>query len=162
MKFKILSMLVILGFLSITPMIYMGKIDPLSWLDFDAGATDFVKLKAKTSKNLSSVVTDEKVKVYKWRDKNGVMQFSNVLPAGPPPGDADGSSKVEQLELNPNSNVVSAVNVPIRGKPEEVAQTESTNPYSMKGMKKVMQDAKGVEALLQQRHEQQQEMLKNH
>ena len=38
MKFKILSMLVTLGFLSIMPMIYMGKLDPLSWLDFDAGA----------------------------------------------------------------------------------------------------------------------------
>ncbi|NOQ90635.1 MAG: hypothetical protein GQ549_06795, partial [Gammaproteobacteria bacterium] len=59
MKFKILSMLVTLGFLSIMPMIYMGKVDPLSWLDFDAGATDFAKLKAKAPKNLSSVVTDE-------------------------------------------------------------------------------------------------------
>jgi len=151
-------MLVTLGILSIMPMIYMGKVDPLSWLDLGAGVDDFAKLKAKAPKNLSSVVTDEKVKVFKWRDKNGVMQFSNA----PPPGDADGDSNVEQLELNPNSNVVKAVKVPIKEEPEEVAQTESIQPYSMKGMKKVVQDAKGVEALLQKRHEQQQEMLNNH
>jgi hypothetical protein len=158
MKFKILSMLVTLGVLSIMPMIYMGKVDPLSWIDLDSGADDLAKLKAKAPKNLSSAVTDEKVKVFKWRDKNGVMQFSNV----PPPVDIDGDSNVEQLELNPNSNVMKAVEVPIKEEPKEVAQTESTSPYSMKGMKKVMQDTKGVEALLQKRHEAQQEMLNNH
>ncbi len=42
-----------------------------------------------------------------------------------------------------------------------MAKSESPNPYSIKGMKKVMNDAKGVESLLQNRHEEQQKMMNN-
>lgn len=155
MKLKILSMLVTLGILSVTPMIYMGKFDPMSFLSsgLDSGGSGFAKLKAKAPKNLSSVVTDEKVQVYKWRDENGVMQFSNT----PPPT----VSNAEKIVLDPNSNLVQAVKVPEKEQPEEVAQMKTPNPYSVKGMKKVMDDAKGVEGLLQQRHEDQQKMLNN-
>ncbi len=153
MKFKILSMLVTLGLLSVLPMIYMGKFDPMSFIDsgFKGGASEFTKLKAKAPKNLTNVVTDEKVQVYKWRDKNGVMQFSNT----PPPT----VSNAEKVELNPNSNIVKAVKVPEKEKSEEIAKTESPNPYSLKGMKKVMSDAKGIEDMLQKRHEGQQKMM---
>ena len=153
MKFKILSMLVILGILSVTPMIYMGKFDPLSFFDsgFSTGASEFEKLKAKAPKNLSSVVTDEKVQIYKWRDKNGVMQFSSTPPATG--GDA------EQVVLDPNSNLMQAVKVP--EKEAVVEEAESPNPYTVDGMKKVMDDAKGVEEMLQQRFDGQQKMLKD-
>jgi hypothetical protein len=155
MKFKIISMLVTLGILSVTPMIYMGKFDPLSFIDsgFSSGATDFEKLKAKAPENLSSVVTDKKVQVYKWRDKHGVMQFSNMPPS------ADGH--VEQVVLDPDSNLIQAVKVPEKEEPKKIAVTESPNPYSIKGMKKVMDDVRGVEDMLQQRHEEQQKMLNN-
>ena len=33
MKFKIFTMLVTLGILSVIPMIYMGKFDPMSFFD---------------------------------------------------------------------------------------------------------------------------------
>jgi len=33
------------------------------------------------------------------------------------------------------------------------------NPYSVKGMKKVMDDARGIEQMLQKRHEDQQKMI---
>jgi len=153
MKFKILAMLVILGILSVTPMIYMGKFDPMSFIDsgWSNGASEFSKLKAKAPKNLTSVVTDKKVEVYKWRDKNGVMQFSNTPPA-------DGG-RSEQVVLDPNKNLVKAVKVPVKEKSEEKVKTESPSPYSVKGMKKAMNDAKGVEELLQKRHEEQQKML---
>ncbi len=152
MKFKIFSMLVILGVLSVMPMIYMGKFDPLSFIDsgLSKGGSEFEKLKAKAPKNLSNVVTDEKVQIYKWRDDNGVMQFSSTPP---PTGGA-----AEQVVLDPNSNLMQAVKVPEEVKPE--VETESPNPYSVKGMKKVMDDARGVEEMLQQRHEGQQQMLK--
>jgi hypothetical protein len=42
-----------------------------------------------------------------------------------------------------------------------VVKTESVSPYSVSGMKKVMDDAKGVEQVLQQRHEEQQQMMEN-
>jgi len=156
MKLKILAMLVTLGILSVTPMIYMGKFDPMSFLSsgLDSGGSGFAKLKAKAPKNLSSVVTDERVQVYKWRDENGVMQFSNT----PPPTVSD----AEKIVLDPNSNLVQAVKVPEKEQPNEVAQMKTPSPYSVKGMKKVMDDAKGVEGLLQQRHEDQQKMLDNH
>jgi hypothetical protein len=153
MKFKILSMLVTLGMMLVIPMIYMGKFDPASF--FDSGLSnalpDFDKLKAKASKNLSHAVTDEKVQVYKWRDKNGVMQFSSTPPV-------DGSA-AEQVVLKPNDNVVQAVKVPEKETASAAVSSEMPNPYSIKGMKKVMDDAKGVEKLLQDRHEQQQKML---
>jgi hypothetical protein len=155
MKFKILSMLVILGILSVTPMIYMGEFDPLSFIDsgFETGSSEFKKLKAKAPKNLTSVVSDEKVQVYKWRDENGVMQFSNTPPLS--------GGNAEQVVLNPNSNLVQAVKVPEKEAPEEVAKTESPNPYSVKGMKKVMDDARGVEGMLRKRHEEQQKAYNN-
>jgi len=148
MKFKIFTMLIILGVLSVMPMIYMGKFDPMSFID---DVSDFKNIKAKVPKNLTSVVTDKKVEVYKWRDKNGVMQFSNT----PPP---DGGN-AEQVLLDPNKNLVTAVKVPVKEESEEKLKTESPGPYSVKGMKKAMNDAKGVEELLQKRHEEQQKML---
>lgn len=155
MKFKIFTMLVTLGILSVTPMIYMGKFDPMAFFDssISKGTSEFKNLKARAPKSLSNVVTDKKVQVYKWRDENGIMQFSNTPP--PTGGDA------EKMELNPNKNIVQAVKVPEKEESEEVAKMESPNPYSVKGMKKVMNDAKGVEALLQKRHEEQQKMMNN-
>ena len=155
MKFKIFSMLVILGVVSVMPMIYMGKFDPLSFLEsgFSKGGSEFTKLKAKAPKNLSNAVSDEKVQVYKWRDEHGVMQFSNTPP---PTGDA-----VEQVVLDPNHNLMQAVKVPEEVEVKQQVEAESPNPYSVKGMKKVVDDAKGVEQLLQQRHESQQQMLKD-
>lgn len=147
-------MLVILGILSVTPMIYMGKFDPMAYLSsgLSNGSTEFNKLKAKAPKNLTNVVSDEKVQVYKWRDENGVMQFSNT----PPPT----GSGAEQVELDPNSNLMQAVKVPEeKEEPAEMAKVESPSPYSVKGMKKAVDDAKGIEQLLQQRHEDQRKMM---
>jgi hypothetical protein len=154
-------MLVILTVISVMPMIYMGKFNPMETIDsmLSSGSSEFKKLKAKTPQGLAgvvsaSVVSDEKVKVYKWRDKNGVMQFSNTPPV-------DGGS-AEQIEVNANRNVVDAVKIPPPEKSEEkVADTAAPSPYSVNGMKKVMNDAKGVEQLLQQRHEDQQKTLNN-
>ena len=155
MKFKILSMLIILGILSVVPMIYMGKFDPLalidSGLEVDLGASG---LNEKGVKNLSNVVTDEKVQVYRWRDPNGVMQFSNV----PPPTVTD----AEQIVLDPNSNMLQAVKTAETEEPKRVENTGSPNPYSIEGMKKVMGDAKGIEQLLQNRHEEQQKTLNSY
>jgi hypothetical protein len=153
MKFKIFTMLVILGILSVTPMIYMGKFDPMAFIDdgMDNGASGFQKLKAKAPKNMTSVVTNEKVQVYKWRDEHGVMQFSNT----PPPT----VTNAQRIELNPDKNVIQAVKIPEKAaEPKAVVATEAPNPYSVRGMKKVMDDARGVEDLLKKREEEQRRM----
>ena len=156
MKMKIFSMLIILGIMSVTPMIYMGKFNPLEFLGsgFSSGASEFENLKAKAPRNLTNVVTDEKVQVYKWRDKNGVMQFGNT----PPPT----VRNAERVELNPNSNVVKAVKVPVvEEKPVASTDVVKPGPYSVRGMKKVMDDARGVEQMLQQSHDQRTKALNN-
>ncbi len=156
MKLKILFMLITLGILSVTPMIYMGKFDPMAFFDtgLSKGASEFERLKAKAPKNLSSVVSDKKIQVYRWRDEHGVMQFSNA----PPPT----VSNAQRVELNPNNNLVKAIKVPVKEeKPARARQTEMPNPYSVKGMKKVMDDARGIEDMLQKRHEEQQKMMNN-
>lgn len=158
MKLKIFSLLVILGVMSVTPMIYMGKFDPLSLIDsvMNGGVSNFEKLKAKAPVNLKNAVTDEKVQVYKWRDEHGIMQFSNTPPAS--------IGNAQLVELNPNSNVVEAVKVPVKEKRNEAESAPAvkvSSPYSVKGMKKVMDDAKGIEDMLQQRHEEQQKLMNN-
>jgi hypothetical protein len=152
MKFKIFSMLFILGVISVLPMIYMGQFDPLGLITgFNNKSSERAKLGAKAPENMRNVVTDKKVQVYKWRDKNGVMQFSTT----PPPGLAN----TEQLELNPNSNLMQAVKSHIKEEQNLVVQAESPNPYTVQGMKKVMDDARGVEELLRKRQQEQQSMI---
>ena len=155
MKFKIFTMLVTLGILSVVPMIYMGKFDPMAFFDssLSKGVSEFKDLKAKVPNSLTSGVTDKKVQIYKWRDKNGIMQFSNT----PPPT----VTNAESVLVDPNNNLVKAIKIPEKEEPKEVVKTESPSPYSVKGMKKVMNDAKGVEALLQKRQEEQQKMMNN-
>ena len=155
MKFKIFMMLITLGILSITPMIYMGKFDPMSFIGsgLKTGESTFEKLKAKAPKNISNVTTDEKVQVYRWRDEHGVMQFSNTRPL---------EGGAEKIELNPNENIIQAVKVPVEEVAEkEVVKSEAPNPYSVKGAKKVMDDARGVEDLLRKSHEDRQKMMNN-
>jgi len=158
MKLKLILISIGLVVLSIAPMIIMGKIDPMAYFDsgIDKGVSSFNKLKASAPKNLSSVMSKDKIKIYRWRDKNGVMQFSNV----PPPTDR----KVERVDVDPNSNLMQAVKVPIKevavvsskkGKP---AKMES--PYSVKGAKKILEEARGIKGQLKRRQEQQQQAFK--
>jgi hypothetical protein len=143
--------------MTVTPMIYMGKFDPMSFLEngLDSGVSDFKKLQAEVPKNLTNTSVDEKIQVYKWRDEHGVMQFSNT-----PPPTAGGA---ELVELNPNSNVIQAVKVPKKeeAKASIAATTSAPAPYSIKGMKKVMNEAKGVGEMLQKRHQEQQNIMNN-
>jgi hypothetical protein len=154
MKLKIVSMLIILAVLSVMPMIYMGKFDPSALvsaddeLDFDLG-----RFLSSVFKKGSDVVVDKEVQVYKWRDQDGVMQFSSK----PPPD----THNAEQIVLHPDSNVVQAVKPSEKESVQPVAKAENlaATPYSIKGMKKVVDDAKGIEEMLQQRDEQQRKIL---
>ncbi len=133
MKFKIILMLITLGLFSVLPMIYMGKFDPMGFID--SGLKSDIGFNGsgnRAVKNLSNVVTDEKVQVYKWRDQNGAIQFSSE----PPPTVID----AELLVLDPNSNLVQAVKVPKQAELKAVVETEAPNLYTMEGMKRVMDE----------------------
>ncbi|HEB81314.1 MAG TPA: DUF4124 domain-containing protein [Gammaproteobacteria bacterium] len=153
MKLKIFTMLVILGLLAVTPMIYMGRFDPMAV--FDGGVSRLEKLKAKAPKNLTSVVTDKKVQVYQWRDQNGILQYSNTPPVG---------ITAKQVTLSPDKNVIQSTRVT----PAKVdvrngaSSTDITRPYSVSGMKQVMEDARNVEQVLKKSHEDRQKMLRRY
>ncbi|HHO59734.1 MAG TPA: DUF4124 domain-containing protein [Thiotrichales bacterium] len=155
MKFKIFSMLGTLTVLAILPLIYMGKINPMALFNGDALNTDrlgseFSKLKRKVSGSSAENVT-----VYKWKDAHGTTQFGSN-----PPADA---VDIQTLSINQNKNIIDPVKVPpkVEKTGSSAPGAKMPNPYSIKGMKKVMDDARGVEDLLQKRADEQEKMLKN-
>jgi hypothetical protein len=98
--------------------------------------------------------------VYKWRDAEGVLQFSTQ----PPPPGIEFSVK----GYDPNTNLIQSV------KPEQVPVTEAAavvrqpqtqtevdigNPYSPDNVKKLINDAKQVQELINQRYQQQEALI---
>ncbi len=99
-------------------------------------------------------------RVYKWTDAEGVLHYSSEPPAD--------EILAEELNINSNTNVVSAVE-PQRDEPEPQAkpeapaeQNEVAPPlYTPEGVKQVMEDAKDVQRLLNERMESQRKALDN-
>ncbi len=92
--------------------------------------------------------------VYKWVDENGVTQYSSE----PPPEQA----KAEVMTLDPNTNVIQGLEL------KEEENTENANPkvavpdgniYSPENIKKIMDDTKNVQNLLDDRFKNQQKAL---
>ena len=146
MKLKIVTLFMSISLLSLTPLIYLGKINPLAWLDGSFDMTAITAFESGRPRNVTDAVTDKKVQVYKWRDENGVTQFSNLPPA---------DLTAQMLVLDPDSNLVQAV------VEQPLKQKSTPAQYSVDGMKKMLDDARDVEQILQQRHQQQQNMLTN-
>ena len=158
MKFKIVSMLITLGMLSVMPLIYMGKIDPMKWLNGDALSVDTLEKKVDSlqrtvSHKVDDIRTGGKVTVYKWKDARGVTQFG-----GRPPANA---RDVQVVTVNKNRNVIEHTSAPppARGANRPAPQPTG-NPYSVGGMKKMLEDARKVEDVLRQRQQQQDEMIR--
>jgi hypothetical protein len=131
MKSTIISMVIVLCVLATVPFFLFGDRGMLArfGLDFTADSD----LHANAPKNLTNVTTDQKVRVYRWRDEQGVMQFSNT----PPPED----QPTEVVELTPNTNIVKAVEVPEEAaelKPRRPAVMTTGNPYTPGGMKDML------------------------
>ena len=154
MKSTIVSMLIVLCVMAIVPMILIGDNDLLAKFGL-GGNGDFKSMRDKAPKNLTNVTTDQKVKVYKWRDENGIMQFTNT----PPPE----AQNVETVELAPNTNIMKAVEVP-----EEEPETTTTsgpkvmatgNPYTPGGMKDMVDTTSAIKESMNERQLEQQKML---
>ncbi len=147
MKSTIISMFIVLIVMITLPMFLFGNGDLAQKFGFgNGGAGEVIEdLRAKAPKNIQTVVTDEKVEVYKWVDEHGVTQFSNRPP--------EMSGKSEKIVLSPDTNVISAVKIP--EKEAEVAASPQvhslSSPYSPGGMKKIMDEATGMQEKLDQR-----------
>ena len=141
----------IVGVLVAVPYVMMGKGE---MPDFLTGFFDKKPETVKLPENLSSVTTDSKVTVYQWVDEKGIKQFSST----PPPGQAN----VDTIKLSPNTNVVKAINVPEEEeKPKQGPQVTNIlkSPYSVDGVKGMMEDSKGVQETMNKRMEEQQKLL---
>lgn len=96
--------------------------------------------------------------VYKWVDENGVTQYSSE----PPPANI----AKQTLELDPNTNIVQGLRP--EDEEEETPHAGPSEPilpqgpiYSPENVKKLIDDAKNVQNLLNERYQKQEEMLKD-
>jgi len=100
------------------------------------------------------------VAIYEWRDSDGSVQFSNQ----PPPEGVE----YQLRQFDPNANVIQSVKLPSEEATGAAATTEiaagegepeAPNPYSAEGVKKLMDDAKNIEKLLNQRFQSQESAI---
>lgn len=111
--------------------------------------------------SVSDALPAEKEIVYKWRDAEGVLQYSNR----PPPEGVD----ARVVEINPDTNMIGAVRV--SEQPDEDQQSKSSAPparqrdaesprlYSPKGVKKLFDDARDAKKQLEARDRARRELL---
>jgi len=152
MKSTIVSMIIVLCVLAVIPMLLIGDNNILSRFGLNAftAADDEPKL----PKNITNVTTDKKVQVYKWRDENGVMQFTNT----PPPE----AREAELVELRPDTNIVKAIEVPEEEPARERSGPSVTtlgNPYTPGGMKDLLETTSSLSEDLNQKHMEQQKLM---
>ena len=110
--------------------------------------------KPAVPENFSNAVTDKEVTVYKWVDKDGIQHFGSTAPAG---------VVAEEKHLRPNDNVIQAMKIPEKEetekKPAVNADAILKNPYKPENVKQLINDAKNVQKLLDQRFENQKEVM---
>lgn len=147
MKSTIISMFIVLIVMITVPMFLFGNGDLAQKFGFGSGGAgeSMEDLRTRAPRNIQSVVTDEQVEVYKWVDEHGVTQFSNHPPAA--------AGEAQKIVLSPETNVISAIKVP--EKQAEVTASPQvyslSSPYSPGGMKKILDEASGMQEMLDQR-----------
>lgn len=94
---------------------------------------------------------------YKWVDDRGVVHYSTE----PPPLAAANAKK---LELDPNQNLIKGLEPAAEAQRETAPQTTPTlqSPYSPGAAQKLIEDAKNVQNLLNDRYEKQKEIIDGH
>ena len=113
----------------------------------------------KASKGLGELgepLVEKDVTVYQWKDKDGVTHFGGTPPTG--------QGTYEKKEIRANTNVMQALKSPEEEEEEETSSQKVTrvgNPYSVEGVKKLFDNAKGVEDQMHERKAATDELLNN-
>ena len=150
MKKIFIKMILLIGVLLAVPYYMMGGAMP----DFMTSL-----LPSGSSQNLKGVsgigsaVTDEAVTVYEWVDEKGRKHFSNTPPAG---------QNAKALQLRPDTNLIQAVKPQVEKvapRPKVTSIGEMKSPYTPGGAKKLIDDAKNVQEMLNQRFDQQKALI---
>ena len=129
MKLSIFGMLFVLIMLVVGPLVYFNGGDKYIKGWFSPAPAPTANLKLNKDVVYAPVTTDRKVKVFKWKDKNGVWQFGNA----PPPGLAG----VETMTLQPDVNIMKSFDVP-----GQVAEKEDSGRIGMVNLRQSIEDAK--------------------
>lgn len=91
--------------------------------------------------------------VYKWTDADGAIHYSSE----PPPESHQASA--EKMEVDPNTNLIQGIKVP-EPTPETAVSAapppQLHSPHSIQGAQKLIEDAKNVQNLLDERFKKQQ------
>lgn len=90
----------------------------------------------------------KKQQAYKWTDEKGVVHYSSEAPPE--------MAQAEILEVDPNANLIQGVEIPTKEAPKAAAAQPSMpkgNIYNPKTIKKLFDDAKGVQETLNKRYE---------
>ena len=144
---------IIVGILVAAPYYYYGDGKMPDFVqDFGWGGAESEE--PKLPENISNAVTDKEVTVYKWVDEKGIQHFGGT----PPPGVV-----AEVKHLKPDQNIMQAIKIPEEEEEEKASGPKVTNviknPYSKEGVKEIIDDAKGVQEMLDKRFEDQQKMM---
>jgi hypothetical protein len=153
MKSTIISMLIVLCILAVAPLLLFGERGILADFGLDMFG-DEPDLRAKAPKNITSVTTDKKVQVYRWRDEHGVMQFTNT----PPPD----SRQAEIVELRPDTNLVKAIEVPEQQEETKRSRPKvmtTGSPYTPDGVKDLLDTTSSLADGISEKQLQQQELM---
>lgn len=176
MKMSIFGMLFILVALTVGPLVYFNG--GSEYLNSMFSKTPKSKIEINRDVVYAPVTTDERVKVFKWKDENGVWQFGN----SPPPGLAG----VETMTLQPNVNIMKSIDVP-EEEPEErrrtgvvslghdyksnsskdkkdkngvgISKESLENPYAPDSISELMKSSQNLQGVLNQRQQLQQNAL---
>lgn len=128
----------------------------MSFSDFKFKIPDFSMPSFSTPSVSGSNKIDGKDVFYKWHDSDGNVQFTTE----PPPEGIEYTTK----GYDPNTNVIQAVKlpeqesgkVPESGKSKDETEPSLTgSPYNPEKIEKLMEDAKNIEKLLNQRFQDQ-------
>ncbi|OUS16820.1 hypothetical protein A9Q88_06475 [Gammaproteobacteria bacterium 50_400_T64] len=96
-------------------------------------------------------------KVYKWRGNDGTWHFSETLPEGVTPEQVIFlNSEANVIQGMPRPDRVTTDIAPINKQPaaEQQPPSANLNPYSKKAIDKLLNDARGVQELMNQRNHQ--------
>lgn len=104
---------------------------------------------------LGEPLVEKDITVYQWKDKDGVTHFGGTPPTG--------QGTYEKKELRANTNVMQALKIQEEEEEETSSQkvTSVGSPYSAEGVKKLLDDAKGIEDQMNERKAAIDEVLNN-
>ncbi|WP_052692027.1 DUF4124 domain-containing protein [Teredinibacter purpureus] len=103
--------------------------------------------------NTDSALPSTKDTAYKWTDEKGVVHYSSE----PPP---ETTQQVKKLEVDPNVNLIQGLDVPEGVAPTATPSNDTlVTPYTPTGAQKLLEDAKDVQRILDERFERQKAII---